>query len=306
MRKAITLAAEARTRYMYEQTHANCAPREIKIALSLGPFGATLSPAQEFDGFYPPPYGPRGFLADQENYNSFPDSEEGKQHEREAIDALTRFHLERLRVFAGDAEAWQTINYVAFETVPLVREVEAIKKAVGALEKEIGGESMKPWWISTVYPGGQFPQERTRGSDRLGVDDVVKAALHHARDDERVRPAIPWGLGINCTDPRSLATLLHQMTDAVEDICQNGTIPWLVVYPNRGDVYDVSNKTWSSKVAHETGAEWAKRLYEAVHPVMERDVWRGLIAGGCCKTGPPEISALAKEVKKSSSQMLQY
>ncbi|KAF8756958.1 Homocysteine S-methyltransferase [Rhizoctonia solani] len=53
--KAIALAVRAREIYMNITSPDTLKPQ---IALSLGPFGATLSPAAEFSGIYPPPYGP--------------------------------------------------------------------------------------------------------------------------------------------------------------------------------------------------------------------------------------------------------
>ncbi|KAF7293964.1 Hcy-binding domain-containing protein [Mycena kentingensis (nom. inval.)] len=41
-----------------------------KIALSAG-----LSPAQEFDGFYPPRYGPRAYTPDGPNLNAFAEAD---------------------------------------------------------------------------------------------------------------------------------------------------------------------------------------------------------------------------------------
>ena len=55
MRKAVRLAQAAKARFLLE--HPFVQGDEIKIALSLGPFGSTRS-THEFDGIYPPPYGP--------------------------------------------------------------------------------------------------------------------------------------------------------------------------------------------------------------------------------------------------------
>jgi homocysteine S-methyltransferase len=44
-----------------------------------------------------------------------------------------------------------------FETVPLAREVKAIRRAVED-EHQLTAEK-KPWWVCTIYPGGEIPEE---------------------------------------------------------------------------------------------------------------------------------------------------
>lgn len=53
---AVLLAADARRQYI-SGAHTS---RRPKIALSIGPYGATLPAAEEYDGMYPPPFGPVG------------------------------------------------------------------------------------------------------------------------------------------------------------------------------------------------------------------------------------------------------
>jgi homocysteine S-methyltransferase len=65
MHEAVLLAQQAREIFISEQKDSQHPEKAdqvpIQICLSLGPFGATLTPTQEFTGFYPPPYGPRGY-----------------------------------------------------------------------------------------------------------------------------------------------------------------------------------------------------------------------------------------------------
>ncbi|KAJ6616686.1 hypothetical protein B0H10DRAFT_2036588 [Mycena sp. CBHHK59/15] len=82
------------TRLDMPDDHNASVPAHVKIALSLGPFGAGLSPAQEFDGFYPPPYGPSAYSEASLNRNAFAAGEEAQ--EAEATEALARFHFDRL------------------------------------------------------------------------------------------------------------------------------------------------------------------------------------------------------------------
>ncbi|KAJ7762510.1 Homocysteine S-methyltransferase [Mycena metata] len=135
MSKCVQLAAEARSRFNDERANSSVPDQPdgeldehaIKIALSLGPFGAGLSPAQEFDGYYPPPFGPRGYTHGGDNRNAFSKDDQGRKGEEEATAALAQFHLERLRVFADDKAAWDALDFIAFETVPVVREIRAAR-----------------------------------------------------------------------------------------------------------------------------------------------------------------------------------
>ncbi|KAF9049709.1 hypothetical protein BJ165DRAFT_940429 [Panaeolus papilionaceus] len=146
MRKAVTLAMEVRRKRL---DHIMCVRTNVRIALSLGPFGATLNPTQEFNGFYPPPYGPKGYAEGDVNMNSFTHG----MDEILAVKELASFHFDRLQIFASD-DTWSSIHCIAIETVPLVREVVAIREAFNRLHEylRVSGKPLKPWWISFVFP----------------------------------------------------------------------------------------------------------------------------------------------------------
>ena len=128
MRKAVRLAAQARQKYQ-EDTG-----RMVRVALSLGPYGATLSPAQEFDGVYPPPYGPRGYHPDGPNINAFEDP----NAEESSIESLANFHYNRLQTFLEPDEdgerVWSLFDGVAFETVPLARHQSSSRRRPQRME----------------------------------------------------------------------------------------------------------------------------------------------------------------------------
>jgi homocysteine S-methyltransferase len=187
----------------YLQTAIDVAVRakvreSAKVALSLGPYGACMIPGQEYSGAY-----------DAEH-----DSEE----------ALYAWHLERLRMFveAGVGE----VSYVAFETLPRLDEVRAVRRAMEESEIRV------PFWIACVFPGddGLLPD----GSE---VGDVVRAAF--GGDGP-----IPWGIGINCTKMHKLGGLVDAFGQAVKDTgCE---VPTLVLYPDgtNGEVYNTTTQDW--------------------------------------------------------------
>ena len=87
-------------------------------------------------------------------------------------------------------------------------------------------------------------------------------------------------LGINCTSPRHVSGLIQALIQA--DIGKA-----IIVYPNSGEDYCGHNKTWTNKDNPEIGnrdfsefaIQWAKQGAQ--------------IIGGCCRTGPDDISSLA-------------
>ncbi|KAI0674873.1 Homocysteine S-methyltransferase [Trametes maxima] len=298
MLKSVSLAKEAKRRFLEENAqplNGGVAP-DVRIALSLGPFGATLSPAQEFDGFYPPPFGPE-LPTTGEKTNAFADTQEGRAQEAVAIDALADFHYERLRVFAGDEETWAAVDLVAFETVPLRREVYAIRRAVARFQgaQDIGGagvggtSKMKPWWISTDYPEGRCPEAKA-GGGHFSASEVAGAVLQ----DER--GAFVWGFGINCTGLEFLPDIVEEARSiATKYRDRHGKRPWLVLYPNRGDVYEPETQTW--RKGRQQGLQWAEAVGAIVSESIRNGSWEGVIAGGCCKTGPGEIARLAEALR---------
>ncbi|KAJ7678688.1 Homocysteine S-methyltransferase [Mycena rosella] len=293
MAACVRLAAEARLRFRDEQSRPDAPGPDnpaAKIVLSLGPFGAGLVPAQEFDGFYPPPFGPRGYTPGGSNCNAFGGDAAGQAAEEAATAALARFHFERLCVFADDEATWAGLDFIAFETVPLVREIRAIRRAMAALEAR-RGVGRKPWWISFVFPEGQFPESVGDGERaKIPVRSVVAAALQ--TDGRLEHLPCPSALGINCTAMDAIPRVLAEMEAAVLEFrAPEQDRPWLVIYPNGGDVYDPVSQTW---VVQDKRSVWAEQLTELVAETQSRGVWAGVVAGGCCRTGPEDIALLSK------------
>lgn len=288
MIKSVRLANEAKE--LFYNKRQDVAQTDVRVALSLGPFGATLSPAQEFDGFYPPPYGPKGYAGKQDNINAF---ERVGDADEKAEEALAQFHFERLLVFASEREVWDGIDCLAFETVPLAREIRAIRRALKMLEDH-EQVAMKPSWICFVFPDGRYPETDGPKGPPLTVQQVVRAALEqgvggHGR--------VPDAIGINCTRVEFLPELLVQLEQAVESICTDSiSKPWLVVYPNGGDVYDPVSRKWIAAEKPIKARTWARDLALVVQRAQMGKAWGGIIVGGCCRTGPLEIEEVARLV----------
>lgn len=296
MRKAVRLARTAKEKFLAEKSDIR--DEDIKIALSLGPYGSTVN-ANEFDGLYPPPFGPG-----DPTRNTFLSGEDDL---REAsLEALKNFHLERLRVFSEDKESWESIDWIAFETTPLWREVTAIRMAMTVLEEDAG---KKPWWVSTVHPAGKYPEPAASGEPAASCSDdeglvsarqIVRASL--GEDPSYKYLSVPTGVGVNCTGVAFLQNILENMSTAIKEFRADGSghyhKPSLVVYPN-GIEWDLEKKTWKGHVIGDGSAKArVQSLVQTIRPYAQENegVWGSIIVGGCCKFGPDEISALASEV----------
>lgn len=288
------------------EAHAECSAcaASSEVCLSLGPYGAQLSPGQEYKGLYPPPYGPRGFTqgADEENTNAFATSEEAK--EAEAEEALLQFHLDRLRVFTSDEETWSKVGWVAFETVPVRREIRAIRRAMARVNAELeahasGGSALKPFWISCVFPGGNHPDETI---SQLPIQEQVATLVQDLLAPLSPHEAAqPTAIGLNCTSPSYLPALSSAFATSVVALGNAIARPWFIMYPDGGLIYDVVTRTWSP--SESAGAEsWAKQVavvakdVESATDKSGEKVWKGVLVGGCCKAGFEEIAALKKEL----------
>ena len=140
------------------------------------------------------------------------------EEEEKAIEALAGFHLWRLRAVASDAETCKLVDYVAFETVPHLRELRAIKVAMARFDAETRGRGvtghrcpasgLKGWcgsaWSFPAREGSAHwgPGERehlqtrdladsnSAGRPRQGQSEILNVVL-----DDRIRAVAARGWG---------------------------------------------------------------------------------------------------------------
>ncbi|KAM0750631.1 Homocysteine S-methyltransferase [Meredithblackwellia eburnea MCA 4105] len=285
--------------------------RPIRSVLALGPFGAICSPGQEYAGQYPAPYGKgtvakASFTAEALNrtLSHLPSAHAVPASADPTEDSLVLFHLDRL-VHLSESPEFNSLDIYAFETIPIVREARAIRRAVSLFESLNPSRPRKPFYLSFVFPvspEGDFKgKARLQDPDlqHLGQQDLV-AAILEATFSPSLAGARPDGIGINCTNPlhiqevvESLATQLSQGTLATP-------APWFILYPDGGAVYDVVTKTWSNPEGLDDD-EWAHLVANGVEQCLESTLpggvvptFAGVLAGGCCKAGPSAIKALRR------------
>jgi homocysteine S-methyltransferase len=168
---------------------------------------------------------------------------------RYEIDArqLRTFHRDRWQLLAASRA-----DLLACETLPSLVETEVLL--------ELLDETPQRWaWFSfscrdgaTLWDGTPLATAVARCSGRPGVAAV----------------------GINCTDPRHVGSLIA--------FARRATDLTVIVYPNSGERYEPSTKTWQPGPPGADITAAARR-------------WRRLGAagiGGCCRIGPGDIARI--------------
>lgn len=210
--------------------------------LSLGPYGAQLQPAQEYTALYPPPFGPRSpstFAYPLHAADALPlPLDLVGQSQDSYEDHLAAWHLQRLNDFA-DAESFDRVPVLAFETVGLLRETRAIRRAVAVFEKmehaKGEGRKRKEFYVSFVFPldeegNPKLPDGECRA---LPVEEmaerIVEATFGEASSGVEYAP--PFGIGINCTSPFHLTPLILALSRSVNSLGARSPIltPWLIL-----------------------------------------------------------------------------
>ena len=196
--------------------------KDGKVALGLGAYGATMSPGQEYSGRY--------------------------DEAHDGVEGLREWHLRRMQAFmpgfGEDGEekereaCWESIDFVAFETLPRVDEVAAVREVMENVNDLVGGRK-KGFCISCVFPG-----EGNVLPDGSSVGQVVHAMLGEGKG------ARPMGVGINCTRVGKVEGLVVEFEREIGEMIERGEMeegwPSLVLYPDgtRGEVYNTTTKEW--------------------------------------------------------------
>lgn len=148
-------------------------------------------------------------------------------------------------------------DLLAFETIPCLREAEALAEVALRLPDV-------PIWVSF----------HTRDARHVGHGETLTSCVTCLAGIANV-----FAIGVNCIPPSRVTENLK--------ILRPATKKHLFVYPNRGEAWDAQNRAW---VEQEHRIPWQQYARQ----------WRKLGAsgvGGCCRTGPEEIRALAAELQ---------
>lgn len=226
------------------------------VALSLGAYGATMIPSQEYGGQY-------GEMCDETK--------------------LEHWHVARIAMFWA---SFEKVDIVAFETIPRLEEVRAVRTAANVNRH---ANVYKPYWVTCVFPndGDELP-------DGSSIEQVVEALFAPKTWGDGTSMQTPWGVGINCTKVNKLSRLIQEYESAAEKL--KIELPRLVIAPNgsRGQTYDTTTQTWIGEKQDQ--GEWDQKVWQTVLVTKNRGKWKGIVVGGCCKTGPEEISKLRDRI----------
>jgi homocysteine S-methyltransferase len=168
-------------------------------------------------------------------------------------DELMAFHRPRMAVLA-DAGA----DLLACETVPSLREALVLARLLEEFPQCTA-------WISFSCRDGAHTGEGQP------IEECARALDAFAQI---------VSIGINCTPPDAIASLLRRMREQ--------TAKPLLAYPNSGEAYDAASKTWHGNAA---AVPFAARALE----------WYGAgarLIGGCCRTRPADIRAIREELQR--------
>jgi len=162
------------------------------------------------------------------------------------------YHREKLAILVDSGA-----DLIAIETIPLADEALLIAEIL----EELGAP---PAWFSFG-----FADE----TQTFGLDAVDKAVLSIAGYADLV------AIGMNCTHPRYVDSLLASMSELVSGIP-------LIVYPNHGREWDAVARCWIGDSMSISAVETVK---------LWVDLGARLI-GGCCGIGPEDIAHLGNLV----------
>jgi len=148
-------------------------------------------------------------------------------------------------------------DILACETIPCLVEAKAVVKV---LEENSGVYA----WISFSAKDGTH----------INSGEAIADCAKWLNDYEQVA-----AIGINCTAPEYVATLIEEI--------RKGTDKPIIVYPNSGETYNPDNKVWQGSSINQSYGQSALGWYKK----------GATIIGGCCRTTPDDIRAVAKWVR---------
>jgi len=164
------------------------------------------------------------------------------------IEDLKTFHRRRMQVLVETGA-----DVLACETIPCIDEAVALQELLA----EFPGVQA---WISFSC------KDESHLSSGEDFAEAVKLLNQSAQ---------VVAVGVNCTAPQRIASLVK--------IAAANTGKYILVYPNKGEVWDAVNKCWLPANTGDTHFyDGAKSWYLAGAEII----------GGCCKTTPEDIKQL--------------
>ena len=222
LRLSVELARSARVRYRRDHPDDR---RELLVAASVGPYGATTHDGAEYRGDY-------GLSVEQ----------------------LVAFHERRFGVLAAAGA-----DLLACETIPVLDEARAYSQLLGR-------HPATRAWLSFTSPDGVRTSHGEPLADCARLADGVASVL---------------AVGVNCVKPEIVGEAIRSL--------KTGTGKPIVVYPNSGERWDAGDESWHGRPADLSLGTLAPQWIAT----------GARLVGGCCRTGPSDIAALARAVARA-------
>ncbi|HEV3443024.1 MAG TPA: homocysteine S-methyltransferase [Gemmataceae bacterium] len=165
---------------------------------------------------------------------------------------LVEFHRQRIEILAGAAGA-ERPDLLAFETLPSLEEAQAIGEALSVWPE------LSAWFSFTCRDG-----EHVAHGERLSDCAAAVAGFPQT-----------VAVGVNCTSPSLIPALIHELRGAT-------SLP-ILVYPNSGEGWDASRRTWTGSNDPPGYGALAREWFAA----------GAYMVGGCCRTRPTHIRQVA-------------
>ena len=148
-------------------------------------------------------------------------------------------------------------DLLTVETIPHFREAQILC--------DLLDDASTPAWVSFAC------------SDERHISDGAElwAAAGLFADHPNV-----FAVGINCTPPQFIVPLIGEVRSASPD-------KEIVVYPNSGETYHIEDNSWSGRACDMDGEFNVSKWYAA----------GARLIGGCCRTGPQDISNIKSQLK---------
>lgn len=226
--------------------------------------------AKSREGNYPPPFGPS---AERYAPNAYPLTPLGEAAAQRSEHLLCDWHLARLRIFLSDPATSDLIDVLFFETIPLLREIRAIRAAVSLVEAETGRHW--PFMISACLLKSKVLETGANMSD---LTDALLADFP-SHSTPGVTYAQPLIIGLNCMATYRLPDIIDQLATAIKSHYP-GRNPHLALYPNNNYEIKLGER------------DWAEKMMEIKVEAQKTEAFGAIALGGCCGTVPKDIALL--------------
>ena len=194
------------------------------------------------------------------------DGSEYKGRYGKSVEELVEFHRERWHLLSENGS-----DLFACETIPSLVETQALV--------ELMAETPNAACIFSFS---------CRDGEHLHDGSLLEDAVRVVSESDQV-----VAIGVNCVPPSLVPELLETVSNATDKP--------VVVYPNSGEIWDATTKTWYGVADPGDFGDAAGEWYDLGARVI----------GGCCRTGPLHVRAvrealLAAADQETSAQKVRY